>query len=172
MRGASKHIYEVNKLLCEQSRKEYSLDANYKAYNLCAGNETGQSLFKLIVGNKYLIFLQNAIPVFSGKDVMVYPEDVRDGKEKPGLYRLEQSVRQCFLDKTVETEVAFALMFVGALGLRYADPSTLVHSSEEMRPRDEVENHATSSELVEKIQEMGDQELLHKILKGKTYFSY
>jgi hypothetical protein len=113
MIGAKKHIYECNKLLCEHGRKEYGLGVDFKAYTLCSPEDSGSELFSPIVGNRYLIFLQNAIPTYVAKDmVLVYLEDVRDAKEVPGLNRLEYSVQEGYLNPTVEAEeAAYALMY-------------------------------------------------------------
>jgi len=113
MRGAKKHIYECNKLLCEHGRKEYGLGNQFKAYSLCSDEDTGSDLFKPIVGNRYLIFMQNSIPTLAGKDmVLLFLEDIRDAKEIPGLNRLEQSVQQGYLDPDIQAEeAAFALLY-------------------------------------------------------------
>lgn len=113
MRGAKKHIYECNKLLCEHSRKEYGLGNQFKAYSLCATEDSGSELFKPIVGNRYLIFLQNSIPTIASRDmVLLFLEDIRDVKEIPGLNRLEQAVQQGYLDPNVQAEeAAFALLY-------------------------------------------------------------
>ncbi|KAL5005166.1 hypothetical protein ScPMuIL_018622 [Solemya velum] len=194
MKGATKHIYEVNKLLCEQSRKEYSLGVDFAMYNLGEGtsSSSGASLFKPIVGNRYLIFLHNAIPTLCSKDiVMVYLEDVRDGKDKVGLNRLETAVRTGYLDMTIESEeVAFALMYfhvcskllskaksvssplemntfysqaIDALGLWCADPSSLIDGSVEMWPTSQEDSYI--AEMVDKVRAMGDPELVNKTLK-------
>lgn len=105
MHGAKKHICECNKLLCEHGRKEYGLRVDFKAYSLGTDQNTGSDLFRPIVGNGYLKFLQNAIPTVSAKDiVLMYFEDVRDAKENPGLNRLEFSVQQGYLNETILTE--------------------------------------------------------------------
>lgn len=113
MYGAKKHIYECYKLLCEHARKEYGLGVDFKAYTLCNEQISGSDLFRPIVGNRYLIFLQNAIPTLSGRDiVLMFLEDIKDAKENPGLNRLEFSVQQGYLNNTIVTEeIAFALMY-------------------------------------------------------------
>ena len=113
MHGAKKHIYECNKLLCEHARKEYGLGVDFKAYTLCNDQNSGSDLFRPIVGSRYLIFLQNAIPTLSAREiVLMYLEDIKDAKETPGLNRLEYSVQQGYLNTTTVTEeIAFALMY-------------------------------------------------------------
>ncbi|CAC5379937.1 unnamed protein product [Mytilus coruscus] len=90
MHGAKKHIYECNKLL-----------------------NSGSDLFRPIVESRYLIFLQNAIPTLSAREiVLMYLEDIKDAKETPGLNRLEYSVQQGYLNTTTVTEeIVFALMY-------------------------------------------------------------
>ncbi|VDI78991.1 Hypothetical predicted protein [Mytilus galloprovincialis] len=78
MHGAKKHIYECNKLLCEHARKEYGLGVDFKAYTLCNDQNSGSDLFRPIVGSRYLIFLQNAIPTLSAREiVLMYLEDIK-----------------------------------------------------------------------------------------------
>ncbi|KAL3860428.1 hypothetical protein ACJMK2_010552 [Sinanodonta woodiana] len=113
MIGAKKHIYECNKLLCEHSRKEYGLGSDFKAYSLCSEIDTGSELFKPIIGNRYLIFLQNAIPTLAAHDmVLIFLEDIKDAKDNPGLNRLEYSVQQGYLNDNVQAEeIAFSILY-------------------------------------------------------------
>jgi len=89
---------------------------------VCQVNETDrldsekqslQNKFKPIVGNIYLIFLQNSIPTIASRDmVLLFLEDIRDAKEIPILNRLEQAVQQGYLDPNVQAEeAAFALLY-------------------------------------------------------------
>jgi len=95
MQGVKKHIYECNKLLCENARKEYGLGNEFKAYSLCGEDDTGSQLFKPIIGNRYLIFMQNAIPTLAARDsVLLFLEDIKDAKENIGLNRLEFQFKQ------------------------------------------------------------------------------
>ncbi|KAL3852200.1 hypothetical protein ACJMK2_015873 [Sinanodonta woodiana] len=113
MVGARKHIYECNKLLCEHSRKEYGLGNDFKAYSLCSELDTGSELFRPIIGNRYLIFLQNAIPTLAAHDmVLMFLEDIKDAKDNPGLNRLEYSVQQGYLNDNVQAEeIAFSILY-------------------------------------------------------------
>jgi hypothetical protein len=71
--------------ICFFHGKEYGLGNQFKAYSLCSDEDTGSDLFKPIVGNRYLIFMQNYIPTLAGKDIMLlFLEDIRDAKENPG----------------------------------------------------------------------------------------
>ena len=116
MFGAKKLIYEVNKLLCQQSRKEYGQGIDFKIY--CFDHDpdlyksSGLDWLQLIVANRYIIFLTNSSPTLISKEaVMVYFEDLKDGGKSGSLNRLEHSVWQGYLNETTIAELwAFSIM--------------------------------------------------------------
>ena len=116
--GAKKQIYEVNKLICQQSRKEYSRGRDFKMFCLDQSEETYQGtaaqLFLPVVGNRYIVFLLNAIPTLVSKEIiLVFLESLKDSKEGAAtLNRLEASVWSGYLNADIESELcAFSLMY-------------------------------------------------------------
>lgn len=116
--GAKKQIYEVSKLICQQSRKEYSRGRDFKMFCLDQSEDTykgtGAHLLKPVIGNRYIVFLMNAIPTLMSKEIiMIYLEALKDSKEGAAtLNRLELSVWQGYLSADIEAELcAFSLMY-------------------------------------------------------------
>lgn len=80
---------------------------DFKAYTLCSPEDSGSELFSPIVGNRFF-HLSSHVAKYM---VLLYLEDVRDGKKVPGLNRLEYSVQEGYLNPQVEAEeAAYALM--------------------------------------------------------------
>ncbi|KAL3847117.1 hypothetical protein ACJMK2_018047 [Sinanodonta woodiana] len=100
-------------LLSEHSQKEYGLGSDFKAYSLCSEIDTGSELFRPIIGNRYLIFLQNAIPSLAAHNmVLIFLEDIKDANDNTGLNRLEYSVQQGYLNDNVQAdEIAFSILY-------------------------------------------------------------
>ena len=115
MTGAKKLIYEANKLVCSQSRKEYSKGADFKMFALDKDmyEQSGVGRMQPIVGNRYNIFLMNSIPTILAQDlVLVYLEYLKDTKTIVGLNLLEKSVHDGYLSRTIYCELlGYAIMY-------------------------------------------------------------
>ncbi|KAI8486077.1 hypothetical protein Bbelb_361770 [Branchiostoma belcheri] len=113
MVGAKKHVYETDKLLCTESKKEIAEGKDFKAY--CLATEVvdvaGCELFKPIVGSRYFIFLLNAIPTYCGQEfIKTFLLDQRD--LKGGWNKLEQSVYDGYAcEKTMAEERAYSILY-------------------------------------------------------------
>ncbi|XP_066289132.1 uncharacterized protein [Branchiostoma lanceolatum] len=113
MVGAKKHVYETDKLLCTESKKEIAEGKDYKAY--CLATEVvdvaGCELFKPIVGSRYFIFLLNAIPTYCGQEfIKTFLLDQRD--MKGSWNKLEQSVYDGYAcEKTMAEERAYSILY-------------------------------------------------------------
>ena len=84
--GTRKQINKVSKLLCQQCRKEYSRGRDFKMFCLDQRENTykgtGAHLLKPVIGNRYIVFLMNAVPTLMSKEIiMIYPEVPKDSKE-------------------------------------------------------------------------------------------
>ncbi|XP_070534272.1 uncharacterized protein [Ptychodera flava] len=111
--GAKRHIYETDKLLCEQSHKEYAKGKDFKAFCLAEDvhQKSGAQLFKPIVGSRYLIFFHNSIPTYVGREfIQLYLIDLRDVKGH--WNRFEASVYEGYSDpRILAEERAYAILY-------------------------------------------------------------
>ena len=112
MTGAKKVIYEVNKLICEQGRKEYGKGKEFKMFCLSEDVPRGNCahLLQPIVGNRYIIFLYNSMPTLLSRElVLIYLEHMKEYKT---LNRLESSVLDGLMSPTTTAELsAYAIAF-------------------------------------------------------------
>ena len=75
---------------------------------------TRARLLKPVIGNRYVVFLMNAIPTLMSKEIiMIYLEALKDSKEGAAtLKRLELSVWQGYLSADIKAELCpFSLMY-------------------------------------------------------------
>ncbi len=108
----TRHIYQTDKLICVHSKKEYAKGQNFRGYCLSTDqlDVSGSKLFKPIVGGRYLVYLENAVPTYCSKDlIMLFLVDLKESKK---LNKLEQGVYEGFLDVRVQAELrALAIMY-------------------------------------------------------------
>ena len=120
--SGTRHIYQTDKLICTESNKEYALGSKFRAFCLSSNQlqASGTTLFKPIVGGRYLIYAENAVPTFCGKElIMLFLQDLKETKK---LNRLEAGVYDGFLCKKVMTEVrALAIVYHDILRPLYTE---------------------------------------------------
>ncbi|XP_072023391.1 uncharacterized protein [Amphiura filiformis] len=108
----TRHIYQTDKLICTESNKEYAQGVRFRSFCLSEDRlqESGSTMFKPIVGGRYLVYCENAIATYCCKDlVMLFLQDLKEVKR---LNRLESNVYNGFLDNKILTEVrALAIIF-------------------------------------------------------------
>ena len=103
--SGTRHIYQTDKLICTESNKEYAQGTKFMSFCLSTDRlqDSGSTMFKPIVGGRYLVYCENAIPTFCCKDlVMLFLQDLKDVKR---LNRLESNVYNGFLDNKIMAEV-------------------------------------------------------------------
>eukprot|EP00058_Branchiostoma_floridae_P022034 XP_002607524.1 hypothetical protein BRAFLDRAFT_69955 [Branchiostoma floridae] len=113
MVGAKDHIYATAKLLCMETKKEYAEEKEFCGFALLHTEleDSGQKLFQPIVGNRFLVFFQNAIPCFVGKEmIQLYLTD--KNCKKGNFNRLEEAVYNGYFNPNVMAEErAYSIMY-------------------------------------------------------------
>ncbi|XP_077981591.1 uncharacterized protein LOC144436632 [Glandiceps talaboti] len=113
MIGAKKHIYECDKLLCENSKKEYAKGKDFKGFCLSRDIhvKSGSQLFKPIVGSRYLIYFHNSLPTYVGRQfIQLFLVDHCDSKGH--WNKLEASVYDGYNDLRITAEErAYAVLY-------------------------------------------------------------
>ncbi|XP_078586096.1 uncharacterized protein LOC144867965 [Branchiostoma floridae x Branchiostoma japonicum] len=113
MVGAKDHIYATAKLLCMETKKEYAEGKEFCGFALLHTEleDSGQKLFQPIVGNRFLVFFQNAIPCFVGKEmIQLYLTDKK--LQKGNFNRLEETVYNGYFNANVMAEErAYSIMY-------------------------------------------------------------
>ncbi|XP_070578593.1 uncharacterized protein [Ptychodera flava] len=103
--GAKKHIYEADKLLCTEVRKEYSEGKDFRAYCLTEEKvaESACGLFRPIVGSRYLVYFHCSIPTFIGQE-FIQTFLVNQREAKGSWNRLEKAVYDGYFDDRILAE--------------------------------------------------------------------
>lgn len=108
----TRHIYQTDKLICTESNKEYAQGTRFRSFCLSQDclEDSASTMFKPIVGGRYLVYCENAIATYCCKDlVMLFLQDLKEVKK---LNRLESNVYNGFLDTKILAEVrALAVVF-------------------------------------------------------------
>ena len=108
----TRHIYQTDKLICVHSKKEYAKGQNFRGFCLSTNqlDVSGSELFEPIVGGRYLVYLENSVPTYRSKDlILLFLVDLKQSKK---LNKLEQGVYDGFLNVRVQAELrALAIIY-------------------------------------------------------------